>query len=125
MVISQEVLRRALVIPTDRPLEACLAALPSPLEGLREKPFPDIPTTTTTTTTYIPAYLSDFAATAGAERKGRPSSPAKRLKSPKRGGPGKGRVEKGPALKGASGVRKPAAGAVARRMLKKSGGRVR
>lgn len=40
MLISRNALHRALVIPTDRPLEACLAGLPVSKEGLRDKPFP-------------------------------------------------------------------------------------
>lgn len=38
--MSSSALRRALIIPTDRPIEACLAGLPVPLEGLRDDPFP-------------------------------------------------------------------------------------
>lgn len=122
MVISQEVLRRALVIPTDRPLEACLAALPSPLEGLREKPFTTIPTSTLG---FIPTYFGGVVAGTGVERKGRSTSPAKRLMSPRRGGTEKGRLEKGAISKGASGVRKPAPGSVSRRTPRKSGVKVR
>ncbi|CAM9366451.1 unnamed protein product, partial [Scytosiphon promiscuus] len=42
--VSSASLRRALVIPTDRPLETCLAGLPLPMEGLRETLFPTPPT---------------------------------------------------------------------------------
>lgn len=48
VTVPNDALRRALVIPTDRPLEACLAALPLPLEGLREGPYP-VPSTFTMT----------------------------------------------------------------------------
>eukprot|EP00903_Cladosiphon_okamuranus_P005660 g5623.t2 len=41
--ISSSALRRALVIPTDRPIETCLAGLPAPLEGLRDAPYPAPP----------------------------------------------------------------------------------
>eukprot|EP00752_Nemacystus_decipiens_P002374 g2243.t1 len=40
---SSSALRRALVIPTDRPIETCLAGLPAPLEGLRDAPYPAPP----------------------------------------------------------------------------------
>ncbi|CAN0323778.1 unnamed protein product [Ectocarpus fasciculatus] len=44
--VSSEALRRALVIPTDRPLETCLAGLPHPTEGLHDAPFPPPPSLT-------------------------------------------------------------------------------
>ncbi|CAM9673594.1 unnamed protein product [Ectocarpus sp. 4 AP-2014] len=55
--VSGETLRRALVIPTDRPLETCLAGLPHPTEGLRDAPFPPPPSLTTLGHHHPPSML--------------------------------------------------------------------
>ncbi|CAN0093998.1 unnamed protein product [Ectocarpus sp. 8 AP-2014] len=55
--VSSEALRRALVIPTDRPLETCLAGLPHPTEGLRDAPFPPPPSFTTLGHPHPPSLL--------------------------------------------------------------------